>query len=149
MYKEEAPCRQSGRHRCRTRPMKESKSSTRYRFRFQRDPNLPTNLAHGVWGGINQQGEIEMNFFTESEDMPEYVERLVMNDGTIVHEEVSNEGAETRMITRTVTDRVIISYETGRALVEWLEDQLNMLDEIENTGEDPRDSFLPFSKREQ
>lgn len=125
-------------------------TSTKYKIRFQRDPKLPLHLAHGVWGGINQQAEIEMNFFSESEDLPDQVERLVMTDGTVVHEEVVGEDPDVRHMTRTVVARLVVSYETARSLVNWLDDQLDLLDELEGTGEDPTaDKYSPLSKREQ
>ena len=61
---------------------------TKYILKFRRDPDLPLPLVHGVFGGVNPMGEIELNFFSESEDLPDRVERLVSNaDGAVLNEE--------------------------------------------------------------
>ena len=40
-------------------------SKIRYKYEMASEARLQT--AHGVWGGINPQGEIEMNFYHESD----------------------------------------------------------------------------------
>ena len=56
------------------------------RYKYQMDENARLQTAHGVWGGINPQGEIEMNFYHESDALPAFSEQLVAPDGSIGHE---------------------------------------------------------------
>ena len=42
------------------------------RYKYQMDENARLQTAHGVWGGINPQGEIEMNFYHESDALPAF-----------------------------------------------------------------------------
>ena len=56
-------------------------SKIRYKYEMASEARLQT--AHGVWGGINPQGEIEMNFYHESDCLPAYSERLIAPDGSI------------------------------------------------------------------
>ena len=97
------------------------------RYEYQQDPNTRIHYAHGVWGGINPQGEIEVNFYLESDTMPPYSERLVAPDGSFGHEIIPYD-EELRTVTRTIHSRVILNYHTARAVLEWLEDKLDMLD---------------------
>ncbi len=99
----------------------------RIRYEYEQEPGISLKYAHGVWGGINPQGEIEINFYVESDKMPAFSERLISPDGSFGHEIVPyNE--EERIITRHVHSKVILSYHTARAVQEWLEDKLDALD---------------------
>lgn len=102
-------------------------ATIRYKYEMSSDARL--NAAHGVWGGINPQGEIEMNFYHESDAMPVYAERLVAPDGSIGHEVLPEE--ERRDVTRHIHTRVLLNYHTARAVLEWLEDRLSALEEEE------------------
>jgi hypothetical protein len=97
------------------------------RYEYQQDPDTRVRYAHGVWGGINPQGEIEVNFYLESDKMPPYSERLVAPDGSFGHE-MAPYDEELRIVTRTIHSRVILNYHTARAVLEWLEDKLNVLE---------------------
>ena len=97
------------------------------RYEYQQDSDTRVQYAHGVWGGINPQGEIEVNFYLESDKMPPYSERLVAPDGSFGHEIVPYD-AEVRTVVRTIHSRVILNYHTARAVLEWLEDKLDMLE---------------------
>ena len=67
----------------------------RYRYTIDKDARLHT--AHGVWGGINPQGEIELNFYHESDALPQSTECLVSPDGSLGPENLP-EGFEQRGI---------------------------------------------------
>ena len=100
---------------------------SKIRYEYLQDPGTRVQYAHGVWGGINPQGEIEVNFYLESDKMPPYSERLVASDGSFGHE-IAPYDTEVRTVIRTIHSRVILNYHTARAVLEWLEDKLDMLD---------------------
>ena len=103
------------------------------RYEYVQNPDVRMQYAHGVWGGINPQGEIEVNFYLESDKMPPYSERLVAPDGSFGHE-IAPYDEELRTVTRTIHSRVILNYHTARAVLEWLEDKLDMLDMEEGSA---------------
>ena len=49
---------------------KPSDHPAKIRYKYQMDASARLQTAHGVWGGINPQGEIEMNFYHESDALP-------------------------------------------------------------------------------
>ena len=49
---------------------------SRIRYEYEQDPETRLQYTHGVWGGINPQGEIEISFYLESDKMPPYSERI-------------------------------------------------------------------------
>jgi hypothetical protein len=105
----------------------DNKFPSKIRYEYLQEPDSSLQYAHGVWGGINPQGEIEVNFYLESDKMPPYSERLVAPDGSFGHE-IAPHDEGLRIVTRTIHSRVILNYHTARAVLEWLEDKLDMLD---------------------
>ncbi|MDR1777961.1 MAG: hypothetical protein LBR31_09070 [Desulfovibrio sp.] len=101
-------------------------SKIRYNFTLEHGTRLQT--AHGVWGGINAQGEIEMNFYHESDALPQFMEQIVSPDGSLGHEILPEDG-EPREVERRIHTRVLLNYNTARGVLEWLEEQLDILDE--------------------
>lgn len=110
-----------------------SDAPTRIRYKYQMDTNTRLEWAHGVWGGINPQGEIEMNFYHESDAMPTYSEQLVAPDGSLGHEIIPGNN-DVREVTRCIHSRVLISYHTARAMLEWLEEHVAALEEEGGPG---------------
>jgi hypothetical protein len=106
-----------------------SKMPSKIRYSFSLEPKARLQTAHGVWGGVNSQGEIEMNFYYESEVLPPFVEQIVEPDGTLGHELIPPEDEELREVTRSIHTRVLLNYNTARGVLEWLEEQLDALEE--------------------
>lgn len=99
----------------------------RIRYHYEKNPKAALNYAHGVWGGINQQGEIEMNFYLESDTMPQYSERLIEPDGTYGQEECPCDES-VKMVTRHIHTSVLFNYHTAKAILEWLEERIEAIE---------------------
>lgn len=109
-----------------------TKYPNKIRYEYEQESNLRLNYAHGVWGGINPQGEVEMNFYIESDKLPGFSERIVAPDGSFGHE-VAPYDEELKVITRHIHSKVVLNYHTARAVLEWLEDKVEAL-EMEEGG---------------
>ena len=107
--------------------MKKSDLGLHVRFEYEQAPDMSLTYAHGVWGGVNPQGEVEMNFYTESDKFPEFSERMVEPDGGI-GEETAHYGEHGRSIVRRINSKLILNYHTARAVCDWLEDKLALLE---------------------
>lgn len=107
--------------------MSQIKFPTRIRYEYEHDPAAKLQYAHGVWGGINPQGEVEINFYLESDKMPTFSERRVEADGSF-SQELAPFDEEVRVVTRHIHSKVVINYHTARALLEWLEEKVEALD---------------------
>lgn len=105
----------------------------RVRYEYVVEPETRLNYAHGVWGGINPQGEVEISFYVESDKMPPYSECIVAPDGTFGHE-MAPYDEEQRVVIRHVHSKVVLNYHTARAMLEWLEDKVNILEGEEEGG---------------
>lgn len=119
----------------------EQVAPSRLRFRYEMAPESRLQAAHGVWGGINSQGEIEMNFYHESDALPACSEQVIAPDGSLGPEIIPGDG-DVRDVTRHIHSRVLLNYHTARAVLEWLENRVSLLEE-EGAGEIyPHDSGL-------
>lgn len=108
--------------------MTEAKGPLRIRYEYEMDPKERLEFAHGVWGGINPQGEVELNFYTESDKLPPYSERIIAPDGSFGHE-MAPFDENLKVIVRRIHTRLVLNYHTARAVLEWLEDKVDILEE--------------------
>ena len=107
--------------------MEKTLAPIRIRYEYEQDQTARVRYAHGVWGGINPQGEVEINFYTESDKLPGYSESILAPDGTLGHEMVPQD-ENLKIVTRHIHSRVILNVHTARAVLEWLEDKVDILE---------------------
>lgn len=112
-------------------PLDKVSMPLRIRYNYQENPKTALNYAHGVWGGVNQQGEIEMNFYLESDAMPEFSERLIEADGTFGQEEYPADES-LKVVNRRIHTKVLFNYHTAKAILEWLEERIENIEEMED-----------------
>ncbi len=104
----------------------------RLRYAYKEDPKAQLHTAHGVWGGINPHGEIELNFYTESDTAPTYSERLVEEDGSLGPEMVADD-EDVRHITRTIHSKILLNHRSALAVMAWLEEKIESLEMDESS----------------
>ncbi len=107
--------------------MDKSNQSLRVRYEYEKDKDLRLQYAHGVWGGVNPQGEVELNFYTESDKLPLFSERVILPDGSFGHE-VAPFDENLKVVTRHINSKIIFNYQTARAVLEWLEEKVAALE---------------------
>lgn len=97
------------------------------RYEYQDDNNIPLQYAHGVWGGINPQGEIEINFYVEQDKIPRISERYLKPDGSFGPEITSAEDG-TRVVNRKIQAKILVNHHTAKALLGWLAEKIENLE---------------------
>lgn len=100
---------------------------SKIRYEYQDDSNIPLQYAHGVWGGINPQGEIEINFYAEQDKIPRISERYLKPDGSFGPEITSAED-DTRIVTRKIQAKILVNHHTAKALLGWLAEKIENLE---------------------
>ena len=108
--------------------MSKEQFSLRVRYEYEADEELALKYTHGVWGGINPHGEIELNFYTESDKLPSHTERIISSDGVFGHEMMHNADQSVKVVTRNVHTKLLFSYHTARAVIDWLEEKIEVLE---------------------
>jgi hypothetical protein len=105
-----------------------NKKTAKIHYTYSMASGAALQTAHGVWGGINAQGEIEINFYNESDALPAWSEQLIAPDGSLGHE-ITPDDEDKRNVVRHVHSRVLLNYHTARAVLEWLEEQTAAMEE--------------------
>lgn len=99
-------------------------------YTYERPQGLDLQVAHGVWGGINPHGEIEMDFYNESDLPPKSTIQMLRPDGSLGEEKLGDT-SQGQQIVRHIHSRILLTYDSARAILEWLEDRVA---ELENNG---------------
>ena len=115
----------------------DDKMPLRIRYEYEQDEDSKAKYAHGVWGGINPMGEIELNFYLESDKLPGYTESIIEEDGHPGPEMTADDGT-VKTVVRHIHSRVLVNYHTARAMLDWLEEKIEA---IETDGESLRNYF--------
>ncbi len=105
-------------------------------YEYEVRGDCPIHTAHGVWGGVNPHGEIEMNIYSESDKLPQFSERIINPDGSVGPETSSLDSQQTKTIVRRVHAKILMNYHTAKAVIEWLEDKVQAL-ELDGMGPFP------------
>ncbi len=98
-------------------------------YLLELDEDLPLSYVHGAYGGVNNAGELEVNFFTDSEALPPPTTLSVNQDGETVAAESPYEKKDTTNIVRTVHSRILLDAENASNLVRWLLEHLDIADD--------------------
>lgn len=113
--------------------MNDNSFPQRIRYHYLHEPEARLRPAHGVWGGINAHGEVEMCFYDESDIPPEITEQTIGPDGIPGPEQICQEDT-VRHMGKTIHTRILLNYHTARAVLEWLQDRVDELEAEEGGG---------------
>lgn len=96
-------------------------------YHYRKADDLPLKVAHGVWGGSNPHGEIEICFYEEGAMPPRLTTQKIGPDGMPGAEMMAADDSG-RHIERNIHTRILLNYGTARAVLEWLEERLSELE---------------------
>ena len=97
--------------------MKNVETPNKIRFRFKKDDNYRIVPVNGIWGGPTPRGDIRVDFFHESQSLPEVVEHEMTPEGTLGKEL----GQRSPEIQRTVSVGIILTVEQADSIGRWLQ----------------------------
>jgi len=106
-------------------------------FEYKISPVYTAYAVSGVFGGLNSQGQIIMNFFNERHAIPKMQTYSVLPDGSLGTEPISEE--KKKNVIRDVMFAISISPPTARAFAKWLTDNANLVDNIMSEKEKETD----------
>ena len=92
-------------------------TSKKIGFRFKKDDNYRLVPVNGVWGGPTPRGDIMVDFFYESQSLPEVIQQEVTPEGTLGKELVKR----STEIQRTVLVGIILTAEQADSIGRWLQ----------------------------
>ena len=97
--------------------MKNVETPNKIRFCFKKDDNYRIVPVNGVWGGPTLRGDIQVDFFHESQLLPEVIEQEVTPEGTL-GKELDRRSSE---IQRTVLVGIMLTVEQADSIGRWLQ----------------------------
>lgn len=95
----------------------------RVHYEYEQEENVKVKYAHGVWGGITKQGEIELNFYLEHDKV--FSRQNAQQNTTM---QPMDSSLPVHYVTRSIHSRVLLNYHTARSILEWLEDKVTALE---------------------
>ncbi|MGL4722331.1 MAG: hypothetical protein ACRCV3_03415 [Desulfovibrionaceae bacterium] len=97
----------------------------RVHYEYEQEVSTRLQYAHGVWGGVTKHGEIELNFYLEYDKLPIVSEEKSNLTSGIVS---SDSRFAARNVTRAIHSRVLLNHQTAKAVLEWLEERVQILE---------------------
>lgn len=93
---------------------------TKITFRFSKDDHYRLLPINGVWGGPTPRGDIMVDFFHESQALPEVVTHAVTPDGQFGNELKRTPRSEFH---RTVLVGMMLTAEQAESIGRWLQEK--------------------------
>ncbi len=97
-------------------------------FQYKISDNYVIYSIDGVHGGLNAQGDIIMNFFSERHPIPRRETYRTQKDGSLIPTPIETE--KTSDIIRNVNFGIALKPNTARSIANWLIDKADMIDKI-------------------
>ena len=113
------------------RPARKAKKTLPDTIRFHYLKSNFFRVIHvdGAHGGITPRGQIQMALFSDRHPIPQQTVQRVTEEGTL-GDEIRQERVEREGIVREVEVEAIMTLDTGRTLVKWLEDKVHTLEKL-------------------
>ena len=92
-----------------------------YNFKFVKNPDFRTVKADGVYGGVTVRGEINMNFYVDTIDLPKNQLYSMDSKGAITKEIPVEKKAES---IRELITGINMDLETTKSVILWLNDKV-------------------------
>ena len=105
-----------------TRAMPEPLGEDRQvKFRFEFDPGYRLIGANGIWGGVTPRGDLRLDFFVESQGIPDHVTHLITSDNRLGPElnRVQQDG-----IIRRIQVGVLLSLDQADSIADFIKQKI-------------------------
>ena len=102
----------------------------KYEAHYIKTGDFKTVLGSGIYGGLTNTGQINMNFFTDRAPIPTKITFDIDPDNGNILGELEREIKEG--IIREVHFGVLLDVDTAKSIVSWLNDKIEEYKEYEN-----------------
>jgi hypothetical protein len=97
-------------------------------FEYKISPNFAVYAVSGVYGGLNAQGQVIINFLSERSAIPKTQTYSIQADNTLSEKPIREEKKEE--VIRDVMFAISISPPTARSFAKWLNEKADEFEEI-------------------
>ena len=99
----------------------------KFETHYLKNNDFKTVQGNGVFGGITNNGQINMSFYTDRAPIPKKITLDVDPDSGAILGEIERDCKEG--IIREVHFGVLLDRETAKSIVEWLNEKIETLDQ--------------------
>lgn len=93
------------------------------RFKYIFDDDYEPEYVNGVYGGLNPNGELIINFFMDRFTIPNEIKQVVNEDGTL-DDTSAQVMPDDLIIRRVIKNGIVMSPATAVSVYTWLKDKL-------------------------
>lgn len=94
------------------------------KFLFEFDPGYRVVGANGIWAGITPRGDLRLDFFVESQRVPDEVAHLITKEGKL-GPELRRSGASTgATVVRRMQVGVLLSLEQADSIADFIKTKI-------------------------
>lgn len=104
----------------------------RVRFHYIKSNYFRIVHVDGAYGGITPGGDISINFYSERNPIPQITAHIIKPDGRL-GEEIPEEKITRNGIIREVEVGAVLDLSTAKALITWLQDKIEVIENIQST----------------
>jgi hypothetical protein len=105
----------------------EKKDKVEIEFLYEYDADYRIVAANGIWGGLTPRGDFRLDFFVESQAVPEKIKNIV--EGGKLGKELSRTPSA-RLVTRRLQVGVLLSTKEIKSIAEFLDEQLKQYKQL-------------------
>jgi hypothetical protein len=105
-----------------------------FKYKFTEDYN--PKYVNGAYGGIGPRGELIVNFYLERQPIPKKESHAIDQEGGV--QELISRTPENinQQIIRFVETGIVLNYESGKRIYEWLGKHLQTLEQLTENDKD-------------
>ena len=104
-----------------------SKINKVHSFKFVKASDFKTVTANGVFGGITVKGQLNMNFYVETIDLPKVVQHQIL-DGVLNPIPIKVNLPQEASSLREVPFAINLDIDVAKSIVHWMQDHIDKYD---------------------
>ena len=115
--------------------MPEKKEKPKLKFKYKISPNYALYSISGLHGGLNAQGDIILNLFSERQAIPKEETYQIQDDGSLCEKPIEVDKVDA--VIRDVLFGISLHPASVRSIAKWLNDKADEFDRLwkkENEG---------------
>lgn len=111
----------------------DKKNPNEFQFKFVKTEDFKTTPVNGVWGGITVGGNLNMNFYIDTVEMPKQVVHSVVHGKISQHPKIPIPTSNVAI--REVPFGVTLDITTARQVAEWINRHIDHFEKTQRKEE--------------
>ncbi|MEJ6980728.1 hypothetical protein WG906_09730 [Pedobacter sp. P351] len=96
-----------------------AKQQRKITFKYMKSHDFRSVIVNGIFGGVNTRGNLAMNFYVETHEIPKSTEHIMLQDGKLSPLPIVPEKDVT--VIRELPFGILVDLNTAKSIVEWMQ----------------------------